>query len=113
LAILTTNMKEALDVAFLRRLRFIIQFPFPDASQREEIWRSVFPAATPTEGLDARKLAQLNITGGSVRNIALNAAFIAADRNEPVRMTHLLRAAQNEYNKLEKPLTESEIRGWV
>jgi hypothetical protein len=43
----------------------------------------------------------------------LNAAFIAADRGEPVRMTHLLRAAQNEYNKLEKPLTESEIRGWV
>ena len=113
LAILTTNLKSALDTAFLRRLRFIIDFPFPDAKLRAEIWRRIFPRETPTENLDAVKLAQLNIAGGNIRNIALNAAFLAADAKEPVRMNHLLRAAENEYMKLEKSLSDSEVRGWV
>jgi hypothetical protein len=113
LAILTTNMKSALDTAFLRRIRFIVQFAFPDAAQRMEIWRRVFPAQTPTEGLDVHKLARLNITGGNIRNIALSAAFFAAHASEPVRMTHLLRATRGEYAKLEKSLTETEIGGWV
>jgi SpoVK/Ycf46/Vps4 family AAA+-type ATPase len=113
LAILTTNMKGALDTAFLRRLRFSVHFPFPDAAQRAEIWRLVFPEATPTEGLDARELARLNVSGGNIRNIALNAAFLAADAGEPVRMIHLLRAAYGECAKLEKPLTEAEIGGWA
>jgi hypothetical protein len=113
LAILTTNMKGALDAAFLRRLRFTVHFPFPDAAQRAEIWRRVFPAATPTEGLNAGELARLNVSGGNIRNIALNAAFLAADAGEPVRMPHLLRAARSECAKLEKPLTEAEIGGWV
>jgi hypothetical protein len=113
LAILTTNLKSALDSAFLRRLRFIVQFPFPDASQRAEIWRRIFPASTPTQELDLPKLSRLNVAGGNIRNIAMNAAFLAADAGEPVRMTHLLRAARSEYGKLEKPLTESEIGGWI
>jgi hypothetical protein len=112
LAILTTNLKTTLDTAFLRRLRFIVQFPFPDAAQRAEIWRRIFPSETPTENLDAHKLARLNITGGSIRNIALNAAFLAAAEGQPVTMTHLLRAARGEYDKLEKPLTEAESGGW-
>ena len=61
LAILTTNMKTALDTAFLRRIRFIVQFPFPDAAQRAEIWRRILPAETPTEQLDMEKLARLNV----------------------------------------------------
>jgi hypothetical protein len=61
---------------FLRRLRFVVQFPFPDATQRMEIWRRAFP---PTQNLDFAKLAKLNIGGGNIRNIALNAAFMAAD----------------------------------
>lgn len=113
LAILTTNMKNALDPAFLRRLRFIVQFPFPDATQRAEIWRHIFPAGTPTEELDPLKLSRLNVAGGNIRNVAMNAAFFAAEAGEPVRMTHLLRAARGEYGKLERPLTESEIGGWV
>jgi SpoVK/Ycf46/Vps4 family AAA+-type ATPase len=113
LAILTTNLKAALDPAFLRRLRFVVQFPFPDAAQRAEIWRRIFPQAMPTENLEITKLARLNIAGGAIRNIALHAAFLAADRHEPVAMSHLLRAARNEYDKLEKPLTETEIAGWV
>ena len=113
LAILTTNMKSALDTAFLRRLRFIVQFPFPDAAQRAEIWRRIFPANLPTDNLDMTRLARLNVTGGNIRNIALHAAFLAADAGEPVRMTHLLRAARSEYTKLEKSLTEAEIGGWI
>jgi hypothetical protein len=113
LAILTTNLKQALDPAFLRRIRFIVQFPFPDAAQRAEIWRRIFPAPTPTQGLALHKLARLNLAGGNIRNIAINAAFLAADAGEKVRMVHLLRAARREFVKLAQPLTESEIRDWV
>jgi hypothetical protein len=112
LAILTTNMKEALDPAFLRRLRFVVQFPFPDQAQRAEIWRRIFPAKTPTDSLDINRLACLSISGGNIRSIALNAAFAAADANEPVRMPHLLGAARLEYEKLEKPLTHTELGDW-
>jgi len=113
LAILTTNLKSALDAAFLRRIRFVVQFPFPDTAQRAEIWQRILPRRLPTENLDIGKLARLNVAGGNIRNIALNAAFLAADAHEPVRMTHLLRAAYTEYAKLEKPLTEAEIGGWL
>ena len=113
LAMLTTNMKNALDPAFLRRIRFVVQFPFPDAAQRAEIWMRIFPTATPTDGLDAFRLAQMNVPGGNIRNIALQAAFLAADAGEPVRMRHLLRAARSEYAKLERPLTETETAGWI
>jgi SpoVK/Ycf46/Vps4 family AAA+-type ATPase len=113
LAILTTNLKSVLDTAFLRRIRFVVQFPFPDAANRAEIWRHIFPAQTPTENLDVNKLARLNVVGGNIRNIALQAAFLAAERDEPVRMIHLLWAARTEYAKIEKPLTNTEIRDWV
>ena len=113
LAILTTNFRKALDGAFVRRIRFIVQFPFPDKTQRLELWQRMFPATLPTRDLDCAKLAQLNITGGTIRNIALNAAFLAADAGESLQMHHLLQAAGTEYTKLEKPLTEAEIGGWV
>ncbi|HWT02998.1 MAG TPA: AAA family ATPase [Pyrinomonadaceae bacterium] len=113
LAILTTNLKTALDKAFLRRLRFVIQFPFPDAGSRARIWERIFPPGTPTENLDVKKLARLSVAGGNIRNIALNAAFLAADENASVTMAHLLRAARGEYEKLEKPLTDAESGGWV
>jgi hypothetical protein len=109
LAILATNLKSALDTAFLRRIRFVVEFPFPDASQRAEIWRHIFPADTPVVDLDTEQLARLNVAGGSIRNIALNAAFLAAEAGEAVRMAHLLRAARGEYAKLEKPLTAAEL----
>ena len=95
LAILTTNQRSALDPAFLRRLRFIVEFPFPDAAMRAEIWRRVFPRAhAHRRDSTLDKLARLNVAGGNIRNIALNAAFLAADADEPVRMAHLLRAAR-------------------
>lgn len=113
LAILTTNMKDALDTAFLRRLRFVVQFPFPDAAQRAEIWRRMFPPSTPTESLEVARLARLSVTGGNIRTIALNAAFLAADAGEPVRMAHLQRAVRAEFSKLDKPLAEAEVSGWT
>ena len=113
LAILTTNLKDSLDTAFLRRIRFVVKYSFPDAKDRAEIWRRIFPKNTPTEGLDCVKLGRLNVAGGNIRNIALNAAFMAADAGEPVQMKHLLIAARTEYVKLERTLTDAEIRGWL
>ena len=113
LAILTSNMKHALDPAFLRRLRFIVHFPFPDTAQRAEIWRQMFPPAMPTAGLQFDKLARVAMPGGHIRNIAVNAAFLAADANEAVQMQHLLQATRTEYAKLEKPLSEAEVAGWL
>ena len=113
LAILTTNLKNALDVAFMRRIRFVVQFSFPDTNQRAEIWRRAFPEDTPTEGLDVKKLAKLTVAGGNIRNIALNAAFIAAESGEAVMMKHLLIAARSEHSKLDKPLVDSQVKGWI
>ncbi len=112
LALLTTNLKNAIDSAFLRRIRFVIQFPFPDAVQRAEIWRRIFPAQTPTAGLDYAKLSRLNVAGGNIRNIALNGAFLAAEQDRPVEMGHLKQAASTEYAKLERPLSTAEAGGW-
>ena len=112
LSVLATNMKAALDPAFLRRIRFVINFPFPDQALRAAIWERIFPPLTPVENLDIGQLAKLNLAGGNIRNIALNAAFLAANAGEPVRMPHLWRAACTEYAKMERPLTEVEAGAW-
>ncbi len=113
LAILTSNLKTSIDTAFLRRIRFVVQFPFPDHAERGEMWSRAFPPETPTQGLDASLLAQLQVAGGNIKNIALNAAFIAADAGESVNMRHVYRAAEAEYAKLEKQLTDAETGGWL
>ena len=78
IAILTTNMQHALDPAFMRRIRFIVQFPFPDRRARKHL-ATHLPTATPVGDLDFDQLAQLNVSGGVIRNIATHAAFLAAD----------------------------------
>ena len=113
ISLLTSNLRSALDPAFLRRLRFIIQFPFPDAPQRAALWQRAFPPTTPTEGLALDKLMRLSVTGGQIRNIALCAAFLAVSQQQPVRMQHILEAARSEYEKSERPLAEPEVRGWL
>ncbi len=113
LAILTSNLKTALDVAFQRRLRFIVQFPFPDQNLREAIWHSTFPSRTPLDQIDYTKLARLNVAGGNIHNIALNAAFYAAEADAPISMAHILQAAQHDANKRERPLSDVETRGWI
>ena len=111
LAILATNMKSALDRAFLRRIRFIVNFPFPSQSERKRLWQKVFPPETPTEGLDYNHLKGLNLTGGSIHNIALNAAFLAAQAEKKVvTMPLILAAARAEYAKLERPINEPDFR---
>jgi SpoVK/Ycf46/Vps4 family AAA+-type ATPase len=109
LAILATNLKSHLDAAFLRRLRFLVDFPHPDAAQRQRIWRQVFPQQAELDGLDWSTLARLDVPGGNIKNIALNAAFLAAGEGSPIRMEHVLRAARREYAKLSRLLSEPEI----
>jgi hypothetical protein len=94
-------------------LRFIVEFPFPDATQREAIWARVFPPQTPTLDLQPIRLAALNVTGGNIRNIAINAAFLAADSGGSVTMRHVLQATHLEALKTERPLSGREIAGWV
>jgi hypothetical protein len=113
LAILTTNAKTALDKAFQRRLRFTVDFPFPGTTEREAIWTRAFPEQTPTRGLEPALLANLNMAGGNIRNIALNAAFLAAEQEAPVQMRHVLQATQSEASKVERPISGVETRGWV
>ena len=110
LAILATNLKSSLDQAFLRRLRFIVTFPFPGLAERRAIWANSFPASAPTDGLDYDWLARLNLTGGSIHNVAINAAFSAAQAGEPIGMPVVLASAREEYRKLERPYNEADLR---
>jgi ATP-dependent 26S proteasome regulatory subunit len=109
LAILCTNRRSALDRAFLRRLRFLVEFPFPDGANRRLIWQKVFPPEAPLAPLDLEALARLEITGGNIRNIALNAAFLAAGKGAHIGLEHVLHAARREYAKIDKLLTETEF----
>jgi hypothetical protein len=109
LAILATNMRTALDNAFLRRLRFIVEFQFPGAAQRRAIWEKAFPPNAPRVELDYERLAQLQLSGGMTRNIALNAAFLAASADSPITMRHVLDAARAEFQKLELPIRERDF----
>ena len=110
LAILATNVKSALDTAFVRRLRFIVDFPFPGLVERKAIWRGVFPPETKTRRLDFDRLARLKIAGGNIQNVALNAAFLAARADTAVSMPLVLDAARAELRKLGRPLNESDFR---
>src|SRR6185437_2410777 len=94
LAVLTTNMKSALDRAFLRRIRFVVTFPVPDLAAREQIWRRQFPAGAPLGEIDFAALARLNLAGGNIRSIALSAAFKAADAAGRIDQALLMTAAR-------------------
>ena len=115
LAILATNMKSSMDPAFVRRLRFIVTFPFPGIKERKQIWQRAFPPQAPTQHLDFDRLARLNLTGGSIHNIALNAAFLAAKQQTPQQQAHVnmplvLMAARAEFRKLGKSINEVDFR---
>jgi hypothetical protein len=105
LAVLTSNMKSALDRAFMRRIRFIVQFPFPEETAREQIWRLQFPPRAPLGDIDYRALARLQLSGGHIRSVALNAAFRAAGRGTPIQQDDVLTAARAEFAKLERTFT--------
>jgi ATPase family associated with various cellular activities (AAA) len=110
LSILATNLKSALDASFLRRLRFVVPFPFPGTVQRRAIWSIAFPRAAPVEPLDLDRLVKFNLTGGSIHNIALSAAFLAAEARTNVTMPLILQAARAEFRKLERPINEADFQ---
>lgn len=112
LVILTTNAKASIDPAFERRLTFTVVFSFPDVGQREQIWRGIFPGCLPLASIDYPALARLNIPGGAIRNVALGAAFLAAEAGSSVDMKHLMQAARADAAKRERPFTHAETRGW-
>lgn len=111
LAIFTTNLRQNLDSAFLRRLRFIIDFPRPDAAAREEIWRRCLPAGSHAlDDADFRQLGRkIDLTGGHLRQITLRAAFIAAAAGEKIGIGHIARASRAELAKLGLAPVEFEL----
>jgi hypothetical protein len=111
LAILASNLQTNLDEAFVRRLAFAVQFPFPDELQRRRIWQRIWPATLPLDAqVDAQVLArQLKLSGGSIKNIALASAFLAASDGRTVTMDHVRHAAHREYQKLGKTLGAVEL----
>ncbi len=104
ITILATNLRNNLDEAFVRRIQFTVEFPFPNEEYRERIWLTLFPQETPrSEDLDLAFLAKkFNITGGNIKNIVLAGAFLAAETSGMIKMEHLIRATKRELQKMGK-----------
>jgi hypothetical protein len=102
--ILATNFRRNMDEAFVRRMHFALEFPFPDAADRRQIWETIWPSETPLRpDLDLEHIARrFEIAGGSIRNIALAASFLAAESGGAVNMQHVLHATRREYQKMGK-----------
>jgi hypothetical protein len=102
LAILASNLRQNLDDAFIRRLQFIVEFPFPDELYRQQIWKVLFPPTAPLDqSIDMELLArEIRLPGGSLKNIALAAAFYAAAGSGVIQMAHIMQAAQREHQKI-------------
>lgn len=108
--ILATNLVQNFDEAFKRRMRFIIDFPFPDADRRRELWKRAFPQKAPLGNIDFDFLvSQYELSGSNIRNIALHSAFLAASgEGEAIEMKHIMAALRNEYAKSGKAFTRAE-----
>ena len=105
-------MKAALDPAFLRRLRFVVRLPVPRPRRAPgDLGEGVPARRCRRRELDLDRLARFDLTGGSIRNIALDAAFLAAEAGKPVTMALVLEAARAEFRKLERPIDEADFRG--
>ncbi|MDM0047923.1 ATP-binding protein [Variovorax sp. J22R115] len=113
IAILATNFRKNMDDAFVRRLHFTVEFPFPDDEDRHRIWKGIWPEDTPRDSeLDLELLAQrFEMTGGNIKNVAVAAAFLAADEDQVVRMDHVIQATQREYQKTGKLLGDFDEFG--
>jgi len=109
--ILATNLRKNLDDAFARRLHVAIDFPFPEEADRLRIWRKVFPAAAPLAAdVDLRFLARrFRLTGGNLRNVALLAAYLAAEDGTAIGMGQIVRAVKREHQKTGKLTTEADF----
>lgn len=111
IVILATNLHSNMDEAFTRRLQFIVDFPFPDAAQRRQIWQVLFPPDVPREeDIDFQYFAdQFKLAGGNIRNIIVNAAFLAASQGKPVGHAHLVHGVRRELKKLGRLIDEKEF----
>jgi len=111
MTILATNLRKNIDDAFVRRIQFIVEFPFPEEAERRRIWQKIWPQKTPCDpALDLDFMARrFELAGGNIRNIALAAAFLAADDGGSVNMPHLMHATRREYQKMGKMVTENEF----
>jgi SpoVK/Ycf46/Vps4 family AAA+-type ATPase len=110
-AILATNFKRNIDDAFIRRLDFVVDFPFPEADDRRRIWERILPSEAPlADDIDLGFLAtQFKLSGGSIRNCSLAAAFRAADEDTNIQMRHLVRAVAQEYGKQGRLTLETDF----
>lgn len=114
LALLTTNLESGMDSAFMRRLRFTLNFRPPEAPERERIWRRAFPPQVDVSRLDFGLLGRVKLSGGNIRSVALGAAFLAAARGEPLSMGVLREAIRGEWRKLGRlSLDDSAFTGWA
>ena len=112
--ILATNLARNLDEAFSRRIQFAIEFPLPDEGEREQLWRMLLPAAAPTRDVDYSFLArQFQLTGGEIRNVALDGAFLAAHEDDEIAMEHLVKAVARQRRKQGKLPTQSEFKQYL
>jgi len=104
IVILASNLRENMDDAFTRRIRFILEFPFPDASSRQLIWETHFPEEAPlSDGIDYEFLSkQFQIAGGNIKNVVLNSAFLAAENGGVINMDHIMYGLKREFEKIGK-----------
>jgi AAA+ superfamily predicted ATPase len=109
--ILATNFRKNMDDAFVRRLHFTVEFPFPNEADRRRIWERIWPKETPQSAeLDFEFMARrFEMPGGNIRNVALAAAFLAASDGGVVTMSHLLQGTRREFQKMGKVVTQNEF----
>lgn len=108
LAILTTNIKSAMEKAFLRRIRYVVHFPFPDAAQREKIWSNIFPSKSQKTFFDYKKLAKFNFTGGNIRNIRENVTKLESEKKDDT-IKFIKKSIYQEYRLMRKPISRSDL----
>lgn len=114
LTILATNFAQNLDDAFTRRIQFIIKYPFPDAVQREQLWRSSVPSQLPVIDIDYSFLAQtFELAGGPIKNIVLTAAYLAANEGTPLSMKQMIESVVQEYKKTGKLLLKDRLGAYA
>jgi hypothetical protein len=115
MAVLTTNLRANVDEAFLRRLDAIVDFPLPEENDRRRLWERNLSANVPkADDIDLAFLARrFTLTGGNIRNVAVGAAFLAADAGQPMGMEDLVRETAREYRKLGRLCTEAEFGPWL
>lgn len=111
IVIMTTNFLQNIDEAFLRRINYIIHFPFPDSERRILLWKSVFPSQAEVSGdVDFEFLAnQFEMSGAMIKSTAVSAAFLAAAENREITMRDILRAVTKQFSKFGKNISADDL----